>query len=429
MMIKNSIKYIFIIIVIIFYNCCNTYSQNQSDFSKFNLAFLYNPGKLIINPECLIYHNEELTSAVFFKQYVNELNFSPKNVKSSEYRYGVRYILRDADNYNIIDSASVNYVVKKERISDSFSSFFKINTPENKSYVLMIIFYCRTTNANKRFLFEIDKSDVFSGENYFVESMGEPVEPKYNNIVYSGKNYKITSGRIKNKSVTVNYYAFDDYMPSPPASTARSSSSFQIPDSVYHYKFGDTIQFENKGIYFFQASENDNSGLILLNAGQFFPKIKTVSQMLEPLQHFCTRREYNEIKKSENLKESIDEFWFSKSNDVRIAKEQIRVFYNRVQLANNFFTDYRKGFKSDRGMIYIIFGAPSAVRRNQDAEEWFYGENPEISGLSFIFYKEEHPVFGHEYKLRRNTTYQTIWGQAISTWRAGRIFLLTSDKI
>ena len=149
--------------------------------------------------------------------------------------------------------------------------------------------------------------------------------------------------------------------------------------------------------------------------------------MLEPLKLVSTAKELKLIKESEDLKTAIDDFWLGKSNNQKFAREQIRVFYNRVELSNKLFSDYREGWKTDRGNLYVILGPPTIVNMSEDGEEWFYGENPDVAGVLFIFDKENSIYGSPVYKLRRGAVYQTIWSQAIATWRDGRIFTITKN--
>ncbi|MDZ7822184.1 MAG: GWxTD domain-containing protein [Candidatus Marinimicrobia bacterium] len=41
--------------------------------------------------------------------------------------------------------------------------------------------------------------------------------------------------------------------------------------------------------------------------------------------------------------------------------ELMNEYYYRVQTANQRFSGQREGWRSDRGMIYIIYGEPDAV--------------------------------------------------------------------
>ncbi|CUS97606.1 GWxTD domain-containing protein [Candidatus Kryptonium thompsonii] len=55
-------------------------------------------------------------------------------------------------------------------------------------------------------------------------------------------------------------------------------------------------------------------------------------------------------------------------------------YYSRVKYANEHFGHYLEGWKTDMGMVYIIFGPPSSVDRHpfdinaKPYEIWYYYE-------------------------------------------------------
>ncbi len=127
--------------------------------------------------------------------------------------------------------------------------------------------------------------------------------------------------------------------------------------------------------------------------------------------------------KYNSVKEAVDTFWLTRTNDTDKARELIRIYYNRVQLSNYYFTDYKEGWLTDRGMIYIICGAPAIIQENESGEYWIYGKGTN-DAMRFYFYREIHPIFGRTYILDRSDLYARMWFNAISTWRDGRVFSL-----
>jgi GWxTD domain-containing protein len=397
--------------------------EDSTGVYRFNFSALYNPAESAIHPQCFLYHNTDINTIVFFRQQLDELHSLNNNSIDNSFRYGARYILRESDSFNVADSATTLFKINKDSIKHDFITFFNVKTEMDKKYVLIVILFCRDTKAHKRFLFEIDKTNPFDTENFFVEEISITKTPKFDNFVRSDLKYSIDWNRFNKDQIAVKYYKLIKTMPEPPYSSPSASTLPLTPDSVFVYKKGDSIVFNKKGLYYFQAESDNNSGLVMLNSGKYFPYVNTVYEMLEPLRYISGGREYSKLADSENKKKDMDDFWLSKSNNRKTATEQIRIYYNRVQLANKYFSDYRQGFRTDRGMIYIIFGAPAIVRLMPSGEEWFYGENPEVSSLNFLFEKHNNPISKTEYKLIRGPQYQNIWGQAISTWRSGRIFL------
>ncbi|NJK87334.1 MAG: GWxTD domain-containing protein [Bacteroidales bacterium] len=104
--------------------------------------------------------------------------------------------------------------------------------------------------------------------------------------------------------------------------------------------------------------------------GTSFPHIRTPQELIEPLAYLSNSVEYNEMKNATNKKIVVDNFWLGKTDDMDRARELIRIYYNRVFLANYYFTTFKPGWKTDRGMIYIIYGPPQATYRSITNEKW-----------------------------------------------------------
>jgi len=105
------------------------------------------------------------------------------------------------------------------------------------------------------------------------------------------------------------------------------------------------------------------------------------------------------------------------------SKELIRIFYNRAFLANIFFASYTEGWKTDRGMIYTVFGEPAKIYLTETGEKWSYGQNQNMQTASFTFFRVKHPICGYEYVLDRNSAFKGLWYDAVDTWRNGRAYL------
>jgi GWxTD domain-containing protein len=85
------------------------------------------------------------------------------------------------------------------------------------------------------------------------------------------------------------------------------------------------------------------------------------------------------------------EFWQRRNTDTLAAVNTFRDQYlQRVAYANqNYMTGFRRGWKSDRGRIYVLYGPPSEVERNSSSQEsqpyevWNYNEVE--GGVVFVF--------------------------------------------
>jgi GWxTD domain-containing protein len=143
---------------------------------------------------------------------------------------------------------------------------------------------------------------------------------------------------------------------------------------------------------------------------------------MEPVRYLTTRREYDEMKANKDLKNAVDKFWLETGGNAERTRYLIKKYYSRVQFANENFTSYLEGWKTDRGIIYIIFGPPHMVYRSSKTEVWIYGEASAAMSLNFSFIKVINPFTDNDYTLSRAPVYEANWYRAVDMWRQGRVY-------
>ena len=178
----------------------------------------------------------------------------------------------------------------------------------------------------------------------------------------------------------------------------------------------------NKGLYHFQSSEINKEGPTFYSFQDNFPAVKSIDNMIAPMRYISTKAEYNKLLEAENKKVAMDEFWLDIAGSTERARALIKEYFNRVENANEFFTSYLEGWKTDRGLIYLIYGTPTVVYKHKDYENWIYGEENNVMSLNFVFYKVKYPITNNDYILSRSAIYKTTWYRAVDTWRSGRIY-------
>jgi GWxTD domain-containing protein len=161
----------------------------------------------------------------------------------------------------------------------------------------------------------------------------------------------------------------------------------------------------------------ETEGYTLFCVYDGYPRINTTGRMLEPLRYLTLGQEYKQLAESLQPKEAVDNFWLSLSGGADRAVEMIRNYYGRVEDANRFFFSFCEGWKTDRGMIYIIFGPPNVVYRSGQAEFWTYGEVNNYRSMEFVFIKVINPFTGNDYILQRQENYKPYWYNAVQQWR------------
>ena len=81
------------------------------------------------------------------------------------------------------------------------------------------------------------------------------------------------------------------------------------------------------------------------------------------------------------------------------------------------FSSDREGWKTDRGMIYIVFGPPNSVFRKELKETWVYGNVESNLAVTFDFFRIQSPFTDNDYWLNRSTSYGQSWNNAVEIWR------------
>ncbi len=169
------------------------------------------------------------------------------------------------------------------------------------------------------------------------------------------------------------------------------------------------------------ASVSRQSYLCIL--GPDFPRLLTIPDLIEPLVYIATPAVYEELRDTgdtENQRLLFERFWLRAGRSEVSARNLMKQYYTRVEEANLRFSAYKEGWKTDRGMIYVVFGPPGYIDYEFRKEIWVYD-----IGIRFIFqrvtpFKPDEPF--ENYLLSRSTAYEYYWDRAVARWRSGDVF-------
>ena len=117
----------------------------------------------------------------------------------------------------------------------------------------------------------------------------------------------------------------------------------------------------------------------------------------------------------------MDKFWLDVGGNYERGRGLIKAYYSRVQEANRLYTSYLEGWKTDRGMMHMIFGKPQSIYRDGETEQWTYNNMPGFPEMLFVFRKMNNPFTVNDYALIRQQSYENVWYIAVDQWRQGRI--------
>ncbi|RNC84629.1 MAG: GWxTD domain-containing protein [Balneola sp.] len=158
-----------------------------------------------------------------------------------------------------------------------------------------------------------------------------------------------------------------------------------------------------------------------------YPSLKTPRELAAPLAYLMDKKEYNRLMAIENdvdLKKALDRFWLKNIKNSKKAQDVISLYYERVEQANKQFASYKEGWKTDMGMIYILFGPPWYVTPTLDQISWAYSYNLDEFGRNFFFRSprvknSEYPFYN--YLLLRTPQYHQVEYRQRELWLNGLI--------
>ncbi len=218
------------------------------------------------------------------------------------------------------------------------------------------------------------------------------------------------------------YYPVTFDVPYPPMETKPASVAKEL-EVIDQGDFLTNVpkSLENEGYYFFQSDTSSASGLLLKTTNEAFPQVKDWEEMVQMVTYISTRKEHEELLLAEDKKKALDEYWFNLTRNPDTAKDLIREYFRQIEFANILFTDFKEGWKTDRGMVYVVMGPPSEVNFYLDREVWSYGGLNESSKIRFTFVRVKNILNPHYYTLNRSKAYQPVWFKNISIWRSGKM--------
>jgi len=421
------------------FNSCKT---TQQTVDNKDLSYLYNPTKNPINPQYNIINKTDELSELSVRFSTSDLFFSeanPQGVATASILITVK-LYSISQGKALADTTVLDLSIVKDSGRQEYVYNLPLKVEKGVEYVAEVKILDRlrlivaqdfvefnTLSYNNRYNFRVeghfDKNELFSSVLRIDE---------YVNLLYS-------RGHID--SLYISFYKSFREVPDPPSMLLPEKTLDYDPLQFVAIPYSDSLpmMFPKEGIYLCSIARNIKDGFTFLNLGSTYPKVTTPEKMIEPLIYLTSQDELAELKSAAKPKAALDDFWIKCGGNVDKARELIRIFYTRVLYSNYYFTSYKDGWRSERGMIYIIYGPPDKVYKTADGESWGY-KKPVIkskwggrftvtdSYLFFNFKKRENIFSDNDFYLSRSETLVTFWDKAIASWRKGIVFRLDNPK-
>ncbi len=411
---KNKSLYFFIILL----TACTLGKKNNLQ----NRAFIYSENIKKAQPIFKTYNNSKTTSILYCKiktsDFLNVFSASEKQNKINYTLEGKLFLL--AEDF-LVDSFSISKNIATDTIKE-ITEKINLQCEEGEKYILKISLIdnhrISTTNHN----ISIDRTTINKNDYLIFDKESKLEFGSYFNI----SDTLFIQNNTKQKTLFVKYYKEKFPLAKPPFMAGEIKSKKIKAENIFPFSTDTTLfvfPINEIGIYQILDKEESENGMSILSFENNFPKITTAKNMILPLQYISENKNYFELQEIKNPKIAIDKFWLDRTKgDKEQAGELIYIFYKRVEDANTFFTSYKAGWKTDRGMIMIIFGAPNIIYQSKEGESWIYGEKNNMYSLNFTFTKIKNKFSDNDFQLNRSAYFKDIWNTAQESWREGHAY-------
>ena len=422
---KNKQLFYSISIFLLLFGC--TASENSTNK---NVANMYVKGLNLINPDIKIFHKNDTLTEFHFRLNSENILYTKKRGDSTfSADIHIHYELLNKTTEQLLDSSTISFKdFSENKVKKLLDGLINLSTQPNKSYLLKIKFSDSSRDHFIKKNIILNRLNMNNPQNYLITNkLGDVF---FNNYFKTNDEINILKNESNlQESIIVKYYSTNLPLARPPFAVDNEKKEEEVN---YEAKTVSTIYFDSlntssytiteRGLYHFQTSDNDKEGFTLFNFEENFPLVKSIKNMVGPMRYISSKKEYALLKNSKDKKTAMDNYWLNIAGSNDRARVLIKEYFDRVENSNKHFTSFLEGWKTDRGIIYVIYGAPNVVYKNKEYENWIYGEENNMMSTSFIFYKVKNTISNNDFRLNRSTSFKSSWYRAVDSWRSGRIY-------
>ncbi len=381
-----------------------------------------------LSPSFVVYHVNDTLSYLYLEINTTNLLYVRENSsKPFEAEVHIRYDLyQDFKGKVLIDSASkVLYDYKKTDGAKKILARIPLAIPIGENGVLRITSSDINKKVKDKQVIEVNKSNRLSEQFFLFKGINN--ETIYFDPYFTLENkFKVVSDFNSNETFEVQYFNTNFPASPPPFSSNVKQKPIVYNDSNFLLSLNNSegiISLPKKGSYYIKSLDSISYNVILQKLDSNFDGFHNYLGMIEPLKYICTSKEYKALKNADNKRKAVEDFWLKMGGSKERARVIIEEYYRRVELANKFFTSYKEGWKTDRGMLSIVMGLPNTIYKTRNGETWVYGTpHNMMMSLTFSFNLENEDRIKNDYQLIRYRTYRDYWYRACESWRQGRIY-------
>jgi len=403
-----------------------------------DMSYIYNPARNVYTPFITVFDEGAETSVLSISIRRAELYFSeanPEGVPMASMLVSVR-LFDNTLGGSLADTAVYKYDISRDQVGGEYVFRVPLKTSVGNAYTAEIKIIDLVRQRTLQTFIDFERTGKYSKHNYKIRDHFSGNE-LYTRVVRREQYINVLSPSLQPDTLWLFYYKPVKTIPPAPSTILPEVTLSPEPEIIAPIAYSDTlpIMFPGEGIYLLSVDSLIREGLVLCNFGPDHPSMSSPETMIPPLAYLATPLEMDAMLTAEKPKLALDQFWLDRTGSIERSKELIRIYYNRTLFSNYYFSSYKAGWLTDRGMVYIIYGPPDKVYKNAEGESWGYRQPPVKSKwgsrytypeeyLWFNFRKQKNIFSDNDFVLNRASTPVSYWDIAVARWREGQVFRL-----
>lgn len=404
---------------------CGSTAPTASD----ELGYSYGPGTTDLRLQARVYHAAHDRSLIYFKLRTRDLLYKGSG-GGTPYRAAVRITYEAFDDWGareLIDSASTlvrDQTDDPSEAKDLYGSM-DMRRSDRNSFVLRITAHDLNRETDASVAIKIDRGEPGHRQNFLPLSPATGL-PLFDDHLAGPATVIVQCEQYTGDTLFGGWHHHRSNLPAPVFSVKDAPSVDTIPDSTFLVMVDDqgrfTVNLPARGFLHLRVDSTSRTGYTIFSLNDAYPEVRTSSDMLPPMRYITSMQEFDGITTSPDKRGAIERFWLDAAGERDRARDAIRTYFTRVENANRHFTSHTEGWKTDRGLVHIIFGTPGMVHKSERSETWVYGEETNLMSLSFTFVKRDDPFTDNDLVLERDPVYKGAWYRNVESWRNGRVY-------
>lgn len=423
-MMRNSFPALFLVLALAGLTGCGGYVPVANGD---NFAYLYGKGAAAMRLEARVYAPTAKEAVIYFKLRTADLLYKGSGGGGPYHARLVMAYQAFAPNNPklLLDSAST--FIKDQRMTTAddkaLIGSMPMKTALNQPFMLRVTVHDMNRDAESTVMLRVDRSSSATSQTFL--PLGLNNLPIFDDFVPAGTRLKVRAESHAGTLLHAAHYPSITKLPAPafadtppPALDGQPDSTFTIPvqpDGTFSFTTGAT------GFYHFRPDTASQAGLTIFVAADGFPEVATARDMVAPLRYITSTKEWEALSSATDPRKEVERFWTDAAGSRDRAREAIAAYYGRVETANRYFSSYTEGWKTDRGLVHIIFGTPSTIRMDESGETWTYGDETNLMSMVFRFIRRNDPYSDNDLILQRSPQFKSAWYRNVESWRNGRI--------